>query len=128
MDLRTEEILARFNKSWTETQKSYDDLIDNYPGWERLKPIRSFIAKLKEKGENKYFRLGTSMHALMISRSVDFGLREDQKYIKIEALALDDYEVKMKDGNKVYREYRINNLEDIRLEKLMATLKSTLID
>jgi hypothetical protein len=128
MDLRREEILTRFNKSWIETEKNYTDLIDNYSGWDRLKPIHNYIAKLKEKGENKYFRLGTSMHALMISRSVNFGLREDQKYIKIEAVNLYDYEVIMRDGNKFYREYRINNLEDPRLEKLIATLKTTLVD
>ncbi len=128
IDSRTEEILISFDKSWTEIEKSYDDLIYNYSGWDRVKPIRSFITKLKENGANKYFRLGTSMHALMISRSVKFGLREDQKYIKIEAVNLDDYEVTMRDAKKIYREYRINNLEDPQLEKLIATLKSTLVD
>ncbi len=128
MDTRTEEILARFNKSWLETEKFYDNLIDNYPGWDRLKPLRNYIAKLKENGGNKYFRLGTSIHLLIISRSVDNRLRDEQKYIRIDTLDFDDYEVTMKDGNKIYREYRITNLEDPRLEKLLKTLKSTLAD
>ena len=128
MDSRTEEILLRFSDSWDETEKFYDDLINNYPGWDRLKPISNYIIKLREKGEHKYFRLGTSMHTLIISRSVNFGLRDDQKCIKIEAVNMDDYEVTMRDAKKIYREYRINNLEDPRLEKLIATLKSTLVD
>jgi hypothetical protein len=128
MDSRTEEILARFSKSWVDTKILYDDLINNYPGWDRIIPIRDYISKLKQNGEDRFFRLGTSMHALMISRSVNFGLRSDQKYIKIEAVNLNDYEISLRDGNKTYREYRISDLEDTRLEKLLRTLKSTLVD
>ena len=128
MDTLTEEILNRFRKSWSETEVSYDDLINNYPGWDRVKPIREYISKLKIDGEDNFFRLGTSMHALLISRSVNFGLRTDQKYIKIEAVNMNDYEVTMREGDKVYREYRISNLDDSRLAKLLLTLKSTLVD
>jgi hypothetical protein len=128
MDPRTEEILARFSKSWIDTESFYDDLIKNYRGWDRIIPIRNYISKLKKDGEDKFFRLGTSMHALMISRSVNFGLRSDQKYIKIEAVNLNDYEIKLRDGDKIYREYRISDLGDARLEKLLMTLKSTLVD
>ena len=68
------------------------------------------------------------MHALMISRSVNHGLRTDQKYIRIEAVGQDDFEVSLRDGNKTYRQYRIKDLKDIRVTKLLQTLKSTLID
>jgi hypothetical protein len=128
MDPRTEEILARFKKSWTETKARYDDLINNYTGWERLIPIRDYISKLKKRGEDKFFRLGTSMDRLMISRSVDFGLRPDQKYIVIHAVNLNDFEISLRDGDKIYREYRINNLENTQLEKLLSTLRSILVD
>lgn len=128
MDTRTEEILSRFTKSWNDTESFYDDLINNYPGWERIIPLRNYISKLKQNGVDKFFRLGTSVHALMISRSVNFGLRDDQKYIKIEAVNLNDYEIALRDGHKTYREYRISNLDDSRLEKLIKTLKSTLVD
>jgi hypothetical protein len=59
MDERTQEILKRFSDSWTETEAFYDDLIANYPGFERLIPIRQFIATLKQSGYDKFFRLGT---------------------------------------------------------------------
>lgn len=47
MDERTEEILMGFITSWTETESFYDNHIDNYPGFERLKPFRQFIRILK---------------------------------------------------------------------------------
>lgn len=128
MDKRTIEILTRFSKSWIETENHYNKLIENYEGFEKLKPIRHFIVLLKEKGEDKYFRLGTSMHALLISRSVNHGLRLDQKYIRIDTLDANDFEVSLRDGTKVFREYRIKHLNDSKLIQLMHTLKHILID
>jgi hypothetical protein len=128
MDVRTAEILHRFKSSWTETKDFYDKLITNYPGWDKLNPVRAFIDTLEEKGEDNYFRLGTSVDRLLISRSVDHGLRVDQKYIKIEAIAVNDFEVTLRNGDKIYRQYRISDLNDERLGKLLQTLKHTLVD
>jgi len=128
MDVRTTEILRLFHSSWEETENFYDDLISNYPGCERLKPLRSFITKLKETGENNFFRIGTSMHALMISRSLQFRLRDDQKYIRIEVIKTNDIEVIFRDGATIYREYRVNSFDGILIFKLLMTLKDTLVD
>src|SRR5688572_1990789 len=128
MDLRTQEILMRFNKSWTETEKSYDQLIALHPGWEKLNPLREYIMHLKEQGEDRFFRAGTSMHSLILSRSVDFGLRDDQKYLKIETITTTDFEITFRDGEKIYREYRINSLKDSKLTNLLETLRHTLVD
>jgi hypothetical protein len=95
---------------------------------QRVRPIRDFVIQLREKGEWKFFRIGTSMHALLFSRSVDHGLRIDQKYVKIEALGYNDYEVVMRDGDKTYREYMVTSLDDIKVQKLLTTLKQTLVD
>ena len=128
MDERTSEILNRFNKSWTDTENRYNELIAMHPGWAKLNSLRQYIFRLKQEGENDFFRAGTSMHALILSRSVDFGLRSDQKYLKIETIAINDFEVSLRDGEKVYREYRIKNLNDNKLANLLQTLKRTLID
>jgi len=128
MDERTIEILNRFAKSWAETESLYNDLIDNYEGFEKLKPVLHFILTLKKKGEDKYFRLGTSMHILVISRSVNHGLRPDQKCLKIEAIATNDFEVIFQEGDKIYRKYRIKSLDDIKLTNSLQTLKHTLVD
>src|SRR5712672_2417817 len=109
MDERTTEILNRFQTSWIKTEKYFDHLIDNCPGFDKLKPVRQFIAKLKQKGESTLFRLGTSMHTLLLSRSFEHGLRLDQKYIKIETIENNDFEVTLRDGDKIYRQYRIND-------------------
>ena len=127
MDERTKEILKRFNSSWVETEKFYENLINNYPGFERLRFIKQFIDTLKQNGYDKFFRLGTSVYILVISRSVDHGLRRDQKHIKIDTYD-DKFEVTLRDGDKIYRQYSLGSLDDIRMEKLLATLKHTLID
>ena len=66
--------------------------------FERLIPIKDFNACLKEKGYDRHFRIGTSLCKLIFSRSVDRGLRDDQKCIKIDTIALNDYEIIFSDG------------------------------
>jgi len=127
MDIRSEEIAERFSRSWAETEIFYSNLVDNYPGWDKLIPVYIFIQKLKKTGADRSFRLGTSMNWLIISRSVEQGLRQDQKYIRIEAMDR-SFVVSLRDGNKMYREYTIKDLDDERLTGLLQTLKSTLID
>jgi len=127
MNSRTEEIINRFEKSWTETYDRYEMLIKN-GGFDKWIPIRDLISEMKENGEWKYFRIGTSMFTLIFSRSVEFRLRTDQKHVKIETLDFNDYEITMRDGDKLYREYRITDLKDEKLTKLLNTLKNTLVD
>jgi hypothetical protein len=54
-------------------------------------------------------------------------LRYYQKYITIEAINT-DFKVTLQDGDKVYRQYLIQNFQDARLMKLLKTLKDTLVD
>jgi hypothetical protein len=128
MDDRTAEILNRFNDSWDKTKAFFDDLITNYKGWERLIPVREFIDDLEQAGGKEQYRLGTSIYWLIISRSVNHGLRTDQKFIRIDAIKSNDFEVTMRDGEKLYRQYRVNDLSDARVARLLKTLKSTLVD
>jgi hypothetical protein len=128
MDDRTCEILNRFYTSWVQTKAHFDDLISCHEEFERLIPIRAFITHLEQAGGKEVYRLGTSIHMLIISRSVDHGLRTDQKYIRIEALSVNDFEVTMRAGEKMYRQYRVNDLKDSRVIKLFQTLKHVLID
>lgn len=125
---RTTEIVNRFTISWRETQIRYDKLINSDTNWNKLIPVQQFISTIIQNSEDCYFRAGTSMSNLIISRSVDFGLRLDQKYIIIEVIAIDDFEVTFRDGETVYRTYRITKLTDSRLINLLKTLKRTLVD
>lgn len=127
MDERSTEIIRRFQKSWAETRLFYDKLIDHHGGFDRLKPLRQFILDMIDQGEDQFFRAGTSVYTLVLSRSVDFGLRPDQKYIRIEAFDK-GYAIALRDGQTTYRKYQIATLQDERLKKLLLTLKKTLVD
>ncbi|TSJ38904.1 hypothetical protein FO440_20610 [Mucilaginibacter corticis] len=127
MQNRTEVILNQFADSWIETEHYFENLINNHSSFESLKPILQFILSLRAKGQDSYFRLGTSIHRLIISRSVDHGLRRDQKYIIVEAYDK-KLEVTLRGGDRTYRQFMVENLVDERVTKLIKTLKDTLID
>lgn len=114
MKVRTEVILNQFTDSWRETERFFND----YSDLQRLNSLRIFIDELKQKGEDRFFRLGNSMDRLLISRSVNHGLRRDQKYIMIEAYDK-KFEVTLRDGDKTYRQYMVENLGDERVSKLL---------
>ena len=128
MNNRTVEILKRFDASWSQTKARFDELIALHEGFKRLVAVRDFITELELAGGRQLYRLGTSMHMLIISRSVDHGLRSDQKSIRVEAIATDDFEVILRDGDRIYRKYRVKDLKDARVTRLLQTLESTLID
>ncbi len=127
MSATAEEILDRFRESWIATEKIYNNLIDSYPGFNRLIPLYIFIQKLRDAGQDKFFRLGSYNNHLIFSRSIDAELRADQKFLKLEAKD-DSYEITLKDAQKMYRQYKIKDLEDLRLTGLFEMLKEILID
>ncbi len=126
MDERTDEIVGRFQDSWTKTEEFYESLT-SMGHWKKVLPIKDLIASLKKQGYDKYFRLGTSVYMLIISRSVEHGLRYDQKHIKISPCE-NGSNVSFREGDKVYREYLVDSLEDDRVTALLRTLKDTLVD
>ncbi|MFZ4768808.1 MAG: hypothetical protein ACOYLO_01415 [Ferruginibacter sp.] len=127
MSATAEEILDRFRESWIATEKIYNNLIDSYPGFNRLIPVYIFIQKLRDAGQDKFFRLGSNNNHLIFSRAIDPELRADQKFLKLEAKD-DSYEITLKDAKKMYRQYKIKDLEDSRLTGLFEILKETLVD
>jgi hypothetical protein len=128
MNDRTKEILNRFERSWNETELFYEELINNYTGWGKLIPVLELIRYLKQNGEDKFFRLSTSIYILIISRSVDYSLREDQKRISVDTISSNDFKVSLFDGRKTYREYSVTSLLDPKMLNLIKTLKDTLAD
>ena len=125
-DISNNEIINRFRKSWIDVENFYDTLIENH-SWNKLKPIKELIFELKLKGENEHFRLGTSVHYLIISRSVEHGLRSDQKHIRIMQTSL-NFKVELREGLKEDRELVSENLKDVEIEQFLKILKNTLID
>lgn len=127
MDERTIEILNRFQQSWADTERFYAYLTNDCAGFERFFLVRQFLDDLKQRGGEQLYRLGTSMHILCISRSVNFGLRPEQKYISIETFDT-EFEVCLRDGKQVYRRYKVNYLSDEKITRLFKTLKHVLVD
>lgn len=128
MDERTKEILNRFKQSWDETELFYEKLIKKNSGWEKLIPVLQLIKYLRKNGDDKFFRLSTSIYILIISRSVDYNLREDQKRISVDTISSNDFKVSLFDGRKTYREYSVTSLPDPKVLNLIKTLKGTLAD
>ena len=128
MDERTAHIIGLFKDSWIKTEEFYVRLLSQNEGWGRLSSLLEAIRLWKQQGLDSHFRLGTSIHYLIISRSVDHGLRKDQKYIKIECVKEDDFVVVIRDGERKYKEYKLNALNDEKLTGLIETLRHTLVD
>lgn len=128
MEARSAEIVARFQESWVKTEQWYEGLVSNHVGFEPLRPILALLARLKAEGASDRFRVGTSMHDLIFSRSVDHGLRDDQKCVKVMWVGGSDFEIVMSDRFKRYREYRVSDLNDERVSRLLKTLEDTLVD
>ncbi|MES2278718.1 MAG: hypothetical protein V4592_21995 [Bacteroidota bacterium] len=128
MDARTEKIVNSFQSSWLETLAWYNEHIDNYPAWERYIPVKKLIEDFIKNGEDRFFYAKTSHSTLLVSRSVDGGLREDQKFVSIDVINPGVFEIKLREPLKTYREFRIGSLDDPRLLKVLKTLKETLVD
>lgn len=126
MDESMQEISDRFIKSWSATQDYYEELI-NQPGFNHLIPLYLFIQKLSKAGENKNFRLGTSMQNIIFSRSIEADPELNKKYLKIKALD-SSFVITLKEGKKMLREYIIKDLDDERLRDLLQQLKDISID
>ena len=126
MQDRTEAILNLFADSWTETANFFRALIDVH-GWRRKEAVLKFIEDRKNSGDDQLFRIGTSVDGLLISRSINNGLRKDQKFIRIDTYD-NKFNVVLRDGEKTYREYLLDDLHDPKLIALLNTLKHTLAD
>ena len=127
-DERTQEIIRLFKLSWQQVKERFEELLSKFnfePKY--IQPYIDFIDEMTATGQDEHFRAGTTMHNLMISRSVNNGLRLDQKYIRLEIFD-HGFDAVFRDGEKEYRRYKIENLKDPRFLKLLKTLESTLVD
>ena len=127
MEAVSKEILKHFTESWTETQLFYTNLVDSYEAYDNFIPLLYFLKKLQKAGEDKNFRVGTSMNDLIFSRSAEFGLRPDQKFVVIQVRD-SSFIVSLMQGTKLHKQHTLKDLEDERMTGLLQTLKTVLID
>lgn len=134
MDARTEIIQQLFEDSWKSTLEIYDDLL-TVGSWFFLNELRTFICELYNQSFNKKFRIGTSMERLIFSRSVEHGLRPDQKRVLIEPFSNERYHIRFYDFNtpgdriQVFDEFTTENLSgNKRLLNNLTKLSNVLVD
>ena len=125
MDSRTDDIISRFRASWEQTENWFVRFAAQQ---EALNPLLDLIRQLKSKGMNEYFRIGSSMYTLLISRSMEYGLRPDQKAVWVRLSEEGGFEVTLKDQFKKYGTYRVRDLNDPEVIGLLRTLQDTQVD
>ena len=113
-------IKKQFILSWDETKYFYRNspISKFFPeSWEMLK----FIKYLREKGYDKVFRAGQIAFGLVLSRSLHYGLREEQPSLRF---------VFVNDGINVYKENipkpGTREAQQIRVKKLTQEIEKLL--
>jgi len=103
-------IESGFIKSWDDIENFYVDLL-SYEGWDHVKPVQDLIKQLRALGYGKLLRAGQSIYVLVLSRSKNWGLRDNQHRIGIEATYDNIFRVWYV-GEKKFKEFETENLID----------------
>jgi hypothetical protein len=110
MDERVENKIS-FIESWIEAEEFYADLF-SHKGWDYVKPIMPLIDSLRQKGYDKSLRAGQSLYTFVLSRSINWGLRQDQHSLIIEPTTQNKFRVWYSDGQNPINELETDNLID----------------
>lgn len=122
------EIEAEFLKSWDKIEEFYSDLF-SYKGWDYTKPIMPVISQLRSMGYDKTLRAGQSLYTFVLSRSRNWGLKDDQHSLKIEPTTQNEFKVWYSDGQNSVEKLRTDNLlNNNTFWKLLDQLKQLPID
>jgi hypothetical protein len=121
------DIENEFIQSWDYREDSFKDLASSQ-GWEYVKPIVQLISHLRELGYDKILRAGSSIYALILSRSLIYGLRDDQHNIVIMVNPQNIFNFNYVAGRKIIEEYDtadiLNDKEFYRLLDMLANFLS----
>jgi hypothetical protein len=89
-----------FIDSWDQIELYYKELSES-AGYEFTKPLVELIAYMREQNFDKDFRAGKSMWIFFLSRSSEYGLRNDQHRIGIEPTKANSFRVFYRDGKNL---------------------------
>src|SRR5215213_153188 len=117
-----------FRESWDKVEEFYVDLL-TYKGWDYVKPVQDLIKHLRALGYDKLLRAGQSIHILVLSRSRNWGLRDGQHRIGIQATSENIFKIWYVDGENTKNEFETQTLiEDKSLDVLLSQLLQQPID
>ena len=71
-----------FIRSWDEVEQEYRRLATGGT-WESCCPLVGLIVELRRRGDDRLFRAGMAAWSLVLSRSAEHGLREDQPFVQV---------------------------------------------
>jgi hypothetical protein len=78
------ELEASFAESWGWVERFYREELLPLPSWQWLGGIVPLIGELKARGYDRSLRAGQSLYVLILSRSREHGLRDEQSNVAIE--------------------------------------------
>jgi hypothetical protein len=121
-------IQTEFSKSWDEMEDFFKDLTSN-KGWEYVKPVLKVISHLRHLGYDKVFRAGNSVYVLGLSRSLEYGLRDDQHHVGIRVTFQNTFDVHYVAGEDIITQYdTVDILNDNEFYRLLGELAKQLIN
>jgi hypothetical protein len=82
--MSTHEIEDAFVQSWDWIEQFYRDDLLSQATWRWLGAVPNLLSGLRERGFDGVLRAGQSLFILILSRSREYGLRDDQPFVAIE--------------------------------------------
>lgn len=105
----------KFIKSWDEAERFYAGI-----QIVRKEEILGLIRLLRSKGFDKSLRAGTSLFSLVLSRSIQHGLRPEQRHLAISFVFIKSVmEVRTWHETKNFDEIAYYDYIDARLKQLV---------
>lgn len=116
------DIENEFIQSWNYREDSFKELASS-PGWEYVKPLVQLISHLRALGYDKIFMAGSSVSAFVLSRSLTYGLRDDQHSIVIIVNHQNIFNFSYVVGRKIIEQFDTANiLNDNEFNRLLNML------
>jgi len=117
------DIENKFLQSWDCREDEFKELASDVR-WNYMDLVVQVILHLRKLGYDKVFMAGQSMFAFMLSRSLTYGLRDDQHYIVITINRQNIFNFSYAAGRKVIEQYDtadiLNDKEFYRLLDMLA--------
>src|SRR5690606_31292661 len=91
--------------SWRQIHEFVDGFPDDHPYWQRWKPmVRAVLSELEHRGLDSAFRVGQSMHHIVISTLDHHGLNDEPRVTLEFDVDSNSVRVAYSDGNLYFCE------------------------
>jgi hypothetical protein len=117
-----------FSESWDEVEPFYGRFLAG-PDWQYLTPILGLISDLRSRGYDQRFRAGQSMVRFVLSRSKEWGLRQEQAFLSFDLNLEGGLAVAYYEPPETFIELKFDHTElNPQVEQLLLRLLTRPID